>query len=253
MKEWGSLVPVFLTAFSIFFLEAIRIVYQKPEVFISKIDYHKFENSIRIFAKVENKGRSVARYVKPLLTIENENLSQLVYAEYSSSNKKWSFCSKGSSICRICNEHSRGFLCPYPFKIMKNYLCWATPEVDAGFGLNNRRYHHVTNIAPNDSQEVIIGDVYRSEEEKSCIIKFSDEYGIDWKPRICYKVDLEKGAVIRFILELVGEGSNHIKEKIELKITRDELKVVFKGSETSIPEFKDIKKFPISFFLPEFK
>jgi hypothetical protein len=94
---------------------------------------------------------------------------------------------------------------------------------------------------------VILGDVYRSEEEKSCVIKFADEYGVDWKPRICYKIYLEKSAVIRFTLELVGEGFDPIEEKVELKITRDELKVVFKGSETPIPEFKDIKRFPMRF------
>ena len=145
----------------------LEFFYQRPRISISKIEYYKFEESIRICARIENRGRSVARYVKPLLTIEDESLTQLVYAE----------CSKNGSICTICSEDSRGFLCSYPFKVEKNYLCWAVPEVDAGFGINNRRYCHVTNIAPNDSQEVIIGDVYRSEEEKSCVIKFADEYG----------------------------------------------------------------------------
>lgn len=116
------------------------------------------------------------------------------------------------------------------------------PEVDAGFGLNNKRYCHVTNIASNDSQKVIIGDVYRSEEEKACVIKIADEYGIDWKPSICYKVDLDKGTVIRFTIELVDEDFDPIKEKVELKITKDELKVVLRGSEKLITEFKDIKK-----------
>jgi hypothetical protein len=224
-----------------------RIYFQRAKIEVSKISLHKFEESIRICAKVKNRGRSVARYVKPLLTIEDKNLSQLIYAEYSNLNKKWVSCSKGDSICTICSENSRGFLCTYPFKVEKNYLCWAVPEVDAGFGLNNRRYCHVTNIAPNDSQEAIIGDVYRSEEEKSCVIKIADEYGIDWKPRICYRVDLEKGAVIRFILELVGEGLDPIKEEIELRITGGELKVVFRNSETSIHEFKDVRRFPMRF------
>jgi hypothetical protein len=224
----------------------VRIHYQKPKIFISKIDRHKLADSIRIYAKIENKGRSVAKYVKPLLTIEDENLTQLVYA--TSLNKEWLPCSKGNSTCRICDENSRGFLCPPPFKVEKNYLYWAVPEVDAGFGLNNRRFCHVTNIAPNDSQEVIIGDVYRSEEEKSCVIKFADEYGIDWKPRICYRVDLDKNVIIRFILELIGECFDPIKEKVELKITRDELEIVFRGSEKLIPEFKDIRSFPIRFF-----
>ena len=90
--------------------------------------------------------------------------------------------------------------------------------------------------------------MYRSEEEKSCVIKFADEYGIDWKPRICYRVDLDKNVIIRFILELVGEGFDPIKEKVELKITRDELEIVFRGSKKLIPEFKDIRSFPIRFF-----
>jgi hypothetical protein len=62
-------------------------------------------------------------------------------------------------------------------------------EVEAGRGLDDRPYRHVTNIASNDSQEVIIADAYRSEEEKSCIVKVSDEYWIDWKPRVCYSVN----------------------------------------------------------------
>ena len=234
-------------SFFIYFLDVVRILYQSPKISISKIDSHRFEESIRIFAIVENRGKSVARHVKPLLTIEDENLSQLVYAEYSNFNKRWYFCSKDGSICTICSENSRGFLSPYPFEVKKEYLSWMTPEVDAGFGLNNKRYCHVTDIAPNDSQKVIIGDLYRSEEEKACVIKIADEYGIDWMPRICYKVNLEKGAVIRFTLELVGEGFDPIKEKVELKITREELKIVLRGSEKFVTEFKDIRGFPIRF------
>jgi hypothetical protein len=240
-----ALATTFFTAFFIYLLDVVRIVYQSPKISVSKIDYHKLEESIRIYAQVENRGRSIARYVKPLLTIEGENLIQLVYAEYSNLNKKWLSCSKGGSICTICSENSRGFLSPSPFEVKKEYLCWMVPEVDAGFGLNNRPYRHVTNIAPNDSQKVIIGDIYRSEEEKACVIKIADEYGIDWKPRICYKIDLEKSTIIQFTLELVGEGFDPVKEKVELKITRDELKVVFMGSEKLITEFKDIRSFPI--------
>jgi hypothetical protein len=58
---------------------------------------------------------------------------------------------------------------------------------------------------------------------------------------------LEKSAIIRFTLELVGEGFDPIEEKVELKIYRDELKVVFKGSEVPIPMFKDIRSFPIRY------
>jgi hypothetical protein len=242
-----ALAATFLTAFFIYFLDVVRILYQSPKISLSRIDYHRFEESIRIFAVVENRGRSTAKHVKPLLTVEDENLTQLVYAKYSDFDKKWLPCSKDGSICTICNKDSRRFLSPPPFEIKKEYLCWTVPEVDAGFGLNNKCYCHVTNIASNDSQKVIIGDVYRSEEEKACVIKIADEYGIDWKPRICYKVDLDKDTVIRFTLELVGEGFDPIKEKVELKITRDELKVVFKGSEIPIPEFKDIKSFPRRF------
>jgi hypothetical protein len=245
--EWRPLAPVFLTAFPIFLLDMVRIRYQRAKIEVSRISYYKFEESIRICAKVENRGRSVARYVKPILTIEDENLTQLVYAKYSDFHKKWLPCSKDGSTCTICDENSRGFLCPYPFKVEKNYLCWAVPEVEAGVGLNNKRYRHVTNIAPDDSQEVILGDVYRSEEEKSCVIKFADEYGIDWKPRICYKVDLEMGPVIQLTLELVGEGFDSIKEKMELKITRNGLNVGLRSSERLITEFKDIRSFPIRF------
>ena len=58
---------------------------------------------------------------------------------------------------------------------------------------------------------------------------------------------MDKSASIQFTLELVGDGFDPIKEKIELRITRGELKVVFKGSETPIPKFKDIRNFPTHF------
>jgi hypothetical protein len=79
------------------------------------------------------------------------------------------------------------------------------------------------------------------------VIKIADEYGIDWKPRICYKVDLDKTTIIRFTLEVVGEGFKPVKEDIELKIEEGELKVVLKNSEKVIPEFKEIKRFPINY------
>jgi hypothetical protein len=236
-----ALASAFLAAFSMSFLEMIRFHYQKPKICISEIYPHRFERSIRVQAIIRNKGGSVARYVKPLITMD-ESLSQLICAEYSSVNEKWITCSKGDFTCDICEK--REFLCPYPFKVEKEYLCWTVPEVDAGRGLDDLPYRHVTNIAPNDSQKVIIGDIYRSEYEKLCIIKIASEYGIDKKPRICYKVDLDKGATIGFTLELVGEGFDPVKERVELKITRDELKVVFRGTEELISEFKDVKTFP---------
>lgn len=245
-----ALAATFLTAFSIYFLDVIRILYRSPKISLSRIDYYRFEDSIRIFTIVENKGKSVAKYVKPLLMIDDEKLIQLVYAEYSNFHKKWFSCSKDGSICTICSEDGREFLSPPPFEVKKEYLCWSVPEVDAGVGLNNKRYCHVTSIAPNDSQKIILGDIYRSEEEKACVIKIADEYGIEWKPRICYKVDLEKSIVIRFTLELVGEGFDPIKEKVELKITKDELKVTLKGSEKPITEFKDLRSFPARFIPP---
>jgi len=96
-----SLTPVFLTAFSIFFLDVVRIFYQRPRISISKIEYYEFEESVRICTKIENRGRSVARYVKPLLTIENENLTQLVNAEYSDLNKKGFHVQKTDPLVRF--------------------------------------------------------------------------------------------------------------------------------------------------------
>ena len=241
--EWRFLAPVFLTAFTIFLLDMVRINYQKPKIIVSKIDRFKFEESIRIYAKVENVGRSVAKYVKPLLSIESENLDRLVYAEYSEGT--WFPCVKGGKGCSICDERIKGFLCPPPFNVEKNYLCWATAEVDAGRGLNDKPYCHVTNIAPREAQEVIVADVYRSEDEKTSVIKIADEYGVDWKPRICYRVDLDEGAILKFVLNLVGENIDFTDESMELNVAKSELKVVFKGKETVIPEFKEIKKFPI--------
>jgi hypothetical protein len=82
-----ALAATFLTAFSIYFLDVIRILYRSPKISLSRIDYYRFEDSIRIFTIVENKGKSVAKYVKPLLTIDDEKLIQLVYAEYSNFHK----------------------------------------------------------------------------------------------------------------------------------------------------------------------
>jgi hypothetical protein len=92
---------------------------------------------------------------------------------------------------------------------------------------------------------VVIADVYRSEEEKACVIKIADEYGIDWKPRICYRVDLDRGTTIRFLLELVGEGFGYIKKEGELEVAMDELRVRLEGGyERLISGFKEIKAFP---------
>jgi hypothetical protein len=245
--EWKSLAPVFLTAFSIFLLDIIRTYLQRAEIGISDIGHQNLGESIRIYAEVRNKGVSVAKYVKPLLTIKDESLKQLVYAEYSNMDRKWLKCSKDNSICTICKEENRKFLCPHSFKVEKEYLCWMVPEVSAGIGLDGKPYCHVTNIAPNDSQKAVIADVYRDEEERACVIKIADEYGIDWKPRICYKVDLNKTTIIRFTLEIVGEGFKPVKEDIELKIEGGELKVVFRNSEKVIHEFKEIKGFPVNY------
>lgn len=83
---------------------------------------------IRIYAKVENVGRSVARYTKPLLTIEDENLDQLVYAECSELRKS----SKG---CLICDVRIKSFLCPYPYKVERNYFARQCSRLRLGVDL----------------------------------------------------------------------------------------------------------------------
>jgi hypothetical protein len=258
-KLYDFLVPMFTTFITLFVISLLhakdfyhRVYEQRPKVAIAGIDYFRFERSIRIFAVVKNEGRIVAKYVKPLITID-KSLDQLVYAEYSKGGGA-SPCMKGGRMCRICKDENKPFLCPPSFeageehprwKVEKEPLSWMIPEVEAGKGLEGKPYCHVTNVAPGDSQKVVIADVYRSEEEKACVIKIADEYGIDWKPRICYRVDLDRGTTIRFLLELVGEGFGYIKKEGELEVAMDELRVRLEGGyERLISGFKEIKAFP---------
>jgi hypothetical protein len=256
--EWTSIVPILsslLMGFALSLVNALGIYYQihykRPVVRIIDIAYHRLEASIRIYVVVGNEGRAMANYVKPLITIEDEYLNHLVYAE--NRQGRWDKCWKNGRECCICSKENKKFLCPPTFevgalhprwRVEKEPLCWTIPEVRAGQGLQQMPYCHVTNIAPRDSQKIVIADVYRSERERACVVKIADEYGIDYKPRICYRIDLEKGATIRFKLELVGENFEPIGADGELKIAHDELRVRVGDGERTIPGFKELKEFP---------
>jgi hypothetical protein len=228
-----------------------QLHYRRPILKITDVYHQRFADSIRIHVVVENEGRAMANYVKPLITIEDKDLNNLVYGEFHQG--KWEPCQNNGRRCYICSEKNKPFLCPPTFevgasnprwKVEKEPLCWTIPEVRAGQGLQQMPYCHVTNIAPRDSQKIVIADFYRSERERACVVKIASEYGIDYKSRICYRIDLERSVTIRFRLELVGENFEPIEADGELKIVHDELRVRVGDKEKIIPDFKEIKDFP---------
>ena len=241
-----TLMAVFFTAFSSTLLVTIRDAYYKGELKIIGINYQKFENSIRIIVKVKNVGRTAVKYVKPLLIIDEEPLAQLVLPKRRNNDEHWVPCLsfKDKYTCPICAEDIRGFLCPKPFKVDGEYLCWTVADVDAGSGLFGK-YYHVSNIPPNDIQHVVIADIYKDDSEGFSVVKFFSEYGTEEKPRICYKLSLGEKTSIPVTLRLVGEGSDPIEKKLLFEIVKDELKVILEDCESvSISEFREIKKFP---------
>jgi len=240
-----TLIAVFLTASSSNFVVAVRDAYYRADLRITKVGHFKVENSIRIFAEVSNKGKVTAKYVKPLLTLDRESLASLVFADSVEPDKHWLNCERGGHICPICPRENRGFLCSEPFKVDGEYLCWSVAEVDAGSGLFGK-YYHVTNLPPNDVQKVIIADIYKSDEENICIIKFFSEYGEN-KPRICLRLDLETKTSLPFALKLVGEGFNPIEKKFHLKISKDSLEIVLGDRPVPVPAFKELKRLPIRY------
>jgi hypothetical protein len=228
-----------------------QLHYKRPILKITDVHHQRFAESIRIHVVVGNEGRAMANYVKPLITIEDKDLNHLVYAEPHQG--VWEPCQKNGRECCICSKENKPFLCPPTFevgasnprwKVEKEPLCWTIPEVRAGQGLQQMPYCHVTNIAPRDSQKIVIADFYRSERERACVVKIASEYGIDYKSRICYRIDLERSVTIRFRLELVGENFEPIEADGELKIVHDELRVRVGDKEKIIPDFKEIKDFP---------
>jgi len=241
-----TLMAVLLTAFSSALLVSIRDAYYRGELKVLGIDSQRFENSIRIIVEVRNVGRAVAKYVKPLLTIDEESLAQLVFAEKTKFNERWTPCSKDGYSCPICAENVRGFLCPEPFNVNGEYLCWAVAEVGAGSDFG--RYYHVTNIPPSDTQRVVVADIYKDDERELSVVKFFSEYGTEGKPRICYKLSLGRKASIATTIRFVGEGFDPIEEELWFEIAKDELKVMLDDYKPiSISEFKEIKEFPINF------
>jgi len=180
----------------------------------------------------------MANYVKPLLTIDTNCTKEYVLADEAKP------CSKGRFSCPICKRDKREFLCPLPFKVIDDYLCWTVAEVEAGSGLFGK-YYHVTNIPPEGTGYIVIADIYRDEKLKLSIIRFMSEYGTESRARICLLIPFEKGEVrIPFTVKVVGEGFIPISEKFELILSERELKVKWRDKEMPYPNYERLKVLP---------
>jgi len=254
MNLANTLAAVFLMGFVTFLAWAIRETTYVAKLKLVDVEYHVFKDhygeSLRILIKVKNEGKVIAKWVKPLLSIQSDIGKYAIAKEEStkmnSEHKYYAPCEKEGFTCPICIRDVRGFLCPYPFTVSDNYLCWTVPEVEAGKGLYGR-YCHVTNIPPGDAQYIVLADVYRDEQKGFTVVKFMSEYGTESKPRICLKFPLNEEISVNMKIKIVGENSKTVEYKAMLEMFINSLKVCLEGREYVCEKYGELKKLPMRY------
>ena len=152
---------------------------KKPKLRIAKIDFYRFESSVRLHLVVENRGVQVARNATAYLTIllhkddkQSTNLPKTLLApkevfvrEHRLPPRSWDYLVPVSE----------------SFSVVKEPLPWTVPK-EFGRGLDGDPYHHVADIPAKGFNRVLLMDIYRV-EGPCYVLRIFSEYGTESRPR----------------------------------------------------------------------
>jgi hypothetical protein len=133
---------------------------KKPELHMARLDFHRFESSVRLYLVVENRGRQVAKNTIAYLTIslyrdskQDVNLPRVLLPP------KEAFARENRLTPR-----SWDYLVPASegFSIVKEPLPWTMPR-EFGKGRDGDSYHYLADIPARGFNRVLLMDIYRVE------------------------------------------------------------------------------------------
>ena len=212
-----------------------------------------FEHSVRTSVRVRHVGgRLPATNVRALLTMEvhGAKLSNLAVGKERR---------VGCRFRRYCVEcGGKTYMASEEAEIEDEALPWSVP-IDAGVGLDDLRYTHLTHIPVGGSSLLRLFDIYwiklykprardkpRRLEDEFWLIKVHSEYGTKYRPRICLRLPMkESGTELHFDIKLAGENvRDDVQDKVVLKLRDGDCEIEHHGYLYSLRQYfreKEVK------------
>ena len=203
----------------------------------------RFENSVRLYLRVWNYGKTMAKNVVGYLTVT---------VNVSNQNNKGTLLVPKSRLmqCKaVVEEFGKRLRPEWEYlvpegspTISADRLPWDTP-ISAGKGLSGKEYAHLTNIPSDGNAKLLLMDVYRTRNGKYVLRIFS-EYGTEDYPRAVIVLDPNDSNIESLEFEVTVSAESYLiadKVKITLQHYRDENKsdfrILYNGQEkTSLSE-----------------
>ena len=192
------------------------------------LDFLRFEKSLRVFLKVRNRGRILAKDAMAYLTIKTDAnaLTKLI------PEKKESIES--------CEGNFWDYLAPRGTKIVTEALPWTLPR-DSVRGINEKPLRHLAYIPKNGYNKIALMDVYKVtyNNTKWYVLRIHAEYGTEDYPRTIIAIPATNPPIDRIEFEVLLTCANAREEnteQIEVLLRNSNLFIRFKGRDHNVSQ-----------------
>ena len=201
----------------------------------------RFEKSVRLYLRVWNYGKTVAKnavgYLTVTVNVSDQNDIGALLVPKSRLMRCEALLDNPKPEKRLRPEWE--YLVPEGSPtISADRLPWDTP-ISAGKGLSGKEYAHLTNIPSDGNAKLLLMDVYRTRNGKYVLRIFS-EYGAGDYPRAVIVLDPNDSDIESLEFEVTVSAESYLiadKVKITLQHYRDEnnndFRILYNGQEIS--------------------
>ena len=195
-------------------------------------DFLRLKKSLRVFLKIQNKGRTLAKDAMAYLTIKTDAdaLTKLIPEK----NKLEKSC-KG-----LPGWNFWDYLTPRGAKIVTEALPWTLPR-DSVRGINEKPLRHLAYIPRNGYNKIALMDVYKVtyNNTKWYVLRIHAEYGTEDYPRTIIAIPATNPPIDRIEFEVLLTCANAREEnteRIEVLLRNSNLFIRFKGRDHNVSQ-----------------
>lgn len=241
LSGYKYLSSVLVAVASILFTHGISNLYE-PVLKIeewSNNHVFRFEKSVRLYLRVWNYGKTVAKnavgYLTVTVNVSNQNNLGTLLVPKSRLMQCEALVEEFGKRLRPEWE----YLVPEGSPtISADRLPWDTP-ISAGKGLSGKEYAHLTNIPSDGNAKLLLMDVYRTRNGRYVLRIFS-EYGTEDYPRAVIVLDPNDSNIESLEFEVTVSAESYLiadKVKITLQHYRgkdnNDFRILYNGQEIS--------------------
>ena len=200
-----------------------------------ELDFLRLEKSLRVFLKVQNKGRTLAKDAMAYLTIKTDAnaLTKLI------PEKKESIES--------CEGNFWDYLAPRGTEVVTEALPWTLPR-DSVRGINDKPLKHLAYIPKNGYNKIALMDVYKVTYNSMewYVLRIHAEYGTEDFPRTIIAIPTTNPPIDRIefkVLLTCANARKETSEQMEMFLRNGNLIIHFKGRDHNMSQqLKNLKE-----------